>query len=388
VATMTNPTGKHRPKRRHHGEGTVLKRTDRWRAKPWVAVVPYTDPSGKRREMWLSASSRDEADGLRKREIAKRAKRIVPTEHTVGSYVRNWLMTTDLGPWTFDRYRHHIEQRIEPTLGAVPLADLTPPMVRQAMTLWTGAPATRMGAFVVLRTAMRQALADRMVEHDPTENIRAPRPTHSTPDVVDIGDARRLMDTVRGERFAPLLVVSLGLGIRRGELLGLRTPDVDLAAGTVTIRHSLRRVPVSTRVEGETWWRLVAPKRDSGRTIPLPAFVADALRERLERRDAERKVARIWAPNDLVFSDVRGNPIGFTSLDHWWKGALERAKLPDMRWHELRASTATILLAEGVPEMSVMAILGHRSLEMTRRYVKLLPRVSRDAADRMGRAIG
>lgn len=382
-----NPTGRHRAKRHHHGEGSVFKRTDRWRAKPWVAVIPYIDTSGRRREMWLSASSRAEADDLRKRELAK-ARKATPTEHTVGSYVRRWLMTTELGPWTHDRYRHHIEQRIEPTLGSIPLADLTPPMVRDAMTRWTGAPATRMGAFVVLRTAMRQALADRMVEHDPTENIKAPRPTHSTPDVVDIADARRLIETVQGDRLEPLLVVSLGLGIRRGELLGLRTPDVDLEHGTVTIRYSLRRVPVSTRAPGDSWWRLVAPKRDSGRTIPLPTFVAEALRQRLEDRDREQREAKVWAPNDFVFSDLHGNPIAFTTLEHWWKGALKRAKLPDMRWHELRASTATILLAEGVPELTVMAILGHRSLEMTRRYVKLLPRVSRDAANRLNEAIG
>jgi integrase len=388
MSAMTNPTGKHRPKRRHHGEGTVLQRTDRWRARPWAAVIPYTDPSGRRREMWLSASSRAEAEGLRKREIGKLAKRTVPTEHTVGSYVRGWLMTTELGPWTHDRYRHHIEQRIDPTLGAVPLADLTPPMVRQAMTRWSGAPATRMGAFVVLRTAMRQALADRMVEHDPTEAIKAPRPTHVSPDVVDVGDARHLMGTVKGERFAPLLTVSLGLGLRRGECLGLRSSDIDLEAGTVTIRHSLRRVPVSTRAEGDTWWRLVAPKRDSGRTIPLPAFVAEALRLRLEERDAEKRAAKVWAPNDLVFSDTRGNPIAFSTLQNWWTGALKRAKLTYRRWHALRGSTITILLAEGVPEITVAAIVGHRSLEQTARYAKLLPRVSRDAADRIGEALG
>jgi integrase len=388
VAPMGNPTGKHRPKRRHPGEGTVLKRTGRWRAKPWVAVVPYTEPSGRRREMWLSAASRDEAEGLRKREVEKLAKRTVPTEHTVGSYVRDWLMTTELGPWTHDRYRHHIEQRIAPTLGAVALADLTPPMVRAAMTRWPGAAATRMGAFVVLRTAMRQALADRMIADDPTANVKAPRPVHSTPDVIDVDDARRLLATVRGERFAPLLIVSLGLGIRRGECLGLRTPDVDLEAETVTIRHSLRRVPVSTRAEGESWWRLVSPKRDSGRTIPLPEFVTEALRERLAVRDAERDAARVWAPNDLVFSDLHGNPVAFSTLQHWWTGALKRAGLSYRRWHALRGSTITILLAEGVPEITVAAIMGHRSLEMTRRYTKLLPRVSRDAADRIGRAIG
>jgi len=388
MTSVANPEGRHRRKVRHHGEGSVIRRKDRWRAKPWAAVVPYIDASGRRREMWLSAASRQEADDLRKRELDRLRQAPIPTEHTVGSYVRSWLMTTELGPWTHDRYRHHIEQRIEPTLGTVPLADLTPPMVRGAMTRWPGAPATRMGAFVVLRTAMRQALADGMIAADPTASIKAPRPTVSTPDVLDVEDARHLMATVTGDRLAPLLAVSLGLGIRRGECLGLRTPDVDLVAGTVTVRYSLRRVPVSARGEGDAWWRLVAPKRDSGRTIPLPAFVADALAERIERRDAEQRAAKVWAPNDLVFCDVHGSPIAFTTLDTWWKAALARAGLPDMRWHELRASTATILLAEGVPEMTVMAILGHKSLEMTRRYVKLLPRVSRDAAERLGRAIG
>jgi integrase len=385
MATV-NPTGRHRRKRRHHGEGTVIKRTDHWRRLPWVAVVPYTDASGRRREMWLSAASREEADRLRRDKLAEQDT--VPTEHTVGSYVADWLMTTDLGPWTHDRYRHHIEQRILPTLGDVPLAELTPPLVRSAMTRWSGAAATRMGAFVVLRAAMRQAVADRMLAHDPTANIKAPRPKATTPDVLDVAEARALMDTVKGERFAPILVVSLGLGLRRGETLGLRTPDVDFDAGTVTIRHSLRRVPVSARGEDDEWWRLVAPKRDSGRTLPLPTFVATALQARIDERDAEKKAAKVWAPNDLVFSDKHGDPVSFTSLDTWWKAALKRAKLPDMRWHELRASTATILLAEGVPEMTVMAILGHKSLEMTRRYVKVLPRMGRSAADRMQGAVG
>lgn len=167
-----------------------------------------------------------------------------------------------------------------------------------------------------------------------------------------------------------------------------RTPDVDLKAGTVTVRHSLRRVPVSTRGGSDEWWRLQAPKADSGRTIPLPRFVADALEASIEARKDERRATKVWAANDFVFADQHGGPVPFSTLDNWWKRALERAGLPDMRWHELRASTATILLAEGVPELTVMAILGHRSLEMTHRYVKLLPRVSRGAADRFDEVMG
>jgi integrase len=345
------------------------------------------DDRGHRREAWLSAASREEAEDLLKHELVKRA-RTRPTNHTVGSYVIDWLATADLSPSARDRYRQHIEARILPTLGEVHLEDVTPPTIRRAMQRWSGAPATRHGTLIVLRMAMRQALADRMVSDDPMAGVKAPTVRHAPPTVLDVDDARRLIGYVRGERFASLLVVSIGLGLRRGELLGLRTPDIDLVGGTLTVSHSLRRLPTRARTNPDDRWRLVSPKADSGRVIPLPRFVAEALERRIAERDHEKAAAKIWAPNDLVFSDRNGNPIAYTSLDHWWKGALARADLPDMRWHELRASTATILLAEGVDPLTIAAILGHTDIAMTQRYVKLLPRVSRAAADRMNEVVG
>ena len=69
---MGNPKGTHRPKRRHHGDGSVVRRKDHWRAKPWAAVVPWTDETGRRRETWLSAASRDEAEALLRDDPALR----------------------------------------------------------------------------------------------------------------------------------------------------------------------------------------------------------------------------------------------------------------------------------------------------------------------------
>ena len=291
---MSNPTGKHRPKHRHPGEGTVVRRRDRWRAKPWAAVVPYIDASGRRRATWPSAASRSEAEAILREEMAKRRKAPVRTAHTVGTYVSGWLMTAEgLSPWTHDRYRHHIEQRIIPSLGKVALEDVNPPMIRVAMGEWSGSAATRQGTFVVLRAALRQAVSDRMLAEDPTAGLRAPRPAQGSPTVLDVTEARHLLEVVAKDRLGPILVVSLGLGLRRGETLGLRTPDIDLRAGTVTVRYQLRRVPVSARGEGDAWWRLVAPKRGSGRTLPLPAFVAQSLTARLEARDAEQRAAKI-----------------------------------------------------------------------------------------------
>ena len=121
MRAMVNPTGKHRRKRRHHGEGTVILRRDRWRARPWAAVVPYLDESGRRREMWLSAASRDEAEALRKAEVARIARGIVPTTETVREYVDAWLSTIEVGPGTWPTYHAHVTVRIGPTLGSIAL---------------------------------------------------------------------------------------------------------------------------------------------------------------------------------------------------------------------------------------------------------------------------
>jgi len=383
---MTNPTGKHRPKRRHHGEGTVVHRTDRWRAKPWSAVVPYVDPSGRRREMWLSAASKAEADELRRRELARLAKGIVRSEQTVGDYVTAWLDTVDVGPGTWPRYRAHLTERISPTIGDVALRLLTPQMVRSALIRWNGAPQTRGGTLRLLRAAMRQAVADRHIEHDPTAGIPYPRVPRKEPATLTAAEARHLIATVKGERFAPILVASLGLGIRRGEALGLRTQDVH--DGYVTIAKSLRYIPPYLRAEGEGPYRLTGTKTGESREVTLPAFVAESLRERLAERDAEQRAAKVYAPNDFVFCDPTGNSVPLETLRTWFLGALKRAKLPAIRWHSLRATTVTLLLDMGVDLLTIQRVVGHRDIATTRRYVGKTPAALRGAADKLGEAMG
>lgn len=388
MSAMPNPTGKRKPKRRHHGEGTVVKRTDRWRAKPWAAVIPYRDERGRRREMWLSAGSRDEAEDLRKREIARIRKGMVPTHETVGQYMSSWLETVEVGPGTWPRYKQHLTERILRSFGDVALDRLTPQMVRRALIGWSGSPQTRGGTLRLLRAGMKQAVADRRIEHDPTEGIPYPKVPRHEPRTLMGMEARKLMDVVKGERFAPILVLSLGLGVRRGEALGLRTGDVDLAGGSVTIAKSLRYIAPSMRGEGEGPYRLTGTKTGETREIPLPRFVADALRDRLDERDREKRAAKVWAGNDLVFCTPVGNSIALESLWRWFQGAVKRAGLPPMRWHDLRASTITVLLDHGVDLLTIQRIVGHKDLATTRRYVGRTPKAMGAAAEKMQEVMG
>lgn len=409
---MSNPQGKHKRKRRHHGEGTVVLRKDRWRARPWVAVVPYHDESGRRRTMWLSAASRAEAERIRDAEVKRIARGIVPTDQTVLGYVNGWLGTLEVGPGTWPTYKAHVTERIGPTLGAIALDRLTPQAVRAATLQWQGAPATRAGTLRLLRAAMRQAVADRAIEFDPTAGIAYPRVSRKRPVTLTGAQARDLMELVKGERFAPILVVSLGLGIRRGEALGLRTQDIiwendDATQGTrgfdagrlssvgttgprpvsVTISKSLRYIAPELRAEGEDAYRLTATKTHDETVLPLPGFVADALRDRLSELEHEKR-AKVYAYNDYVFCDLAGAPIPVMRLYRWFQNVLERAGLPHMRWHDLRASTATVLMEAGVDIETIRRILRHRDIATTLRYVGDTPGSLRDAADRIERAMG
>lgn len=386
MSSMANTTGRHRPKRRHHGDGTVLRRTDHYRAKPWVAVVPYLDESGRRREMWLSAASRAEADELRKAELARIRSGIVRTDQTVVEYVNAWLEHVEVGPGTWPRYRSHVTRRIA-TLD-VSLTDLTPQMVRSALLRWPGSAQTRGGALRILRAAMKQAVSDNLIQRDPTAGIPYPRLAKHEPVTLTAAEAKHLMALVKGERFAPILVVSLGLGVRRGEALGLRTEDIDLESGHVTISKGLRYIPPSLRAEGEGPYRLTGTKTGETREIPLPGFVATMLRERLAERDAEAAAAKVYAYNGFVFCDRLGNSVPLETLYRWFKRTLVRAKLPDMRWHDLRASTITLLLDMGVDVLTIQRIVGHRDLATTQRYVGKTPTAMQGAADKLGEAMG
>ena len=277
--------------------------------------------------MWLSAGSRDEADELRRAELVRVRKGIIPTAETVGQYMTAWLETVEVGPGTWPRYRQHLTERIIPSFGAVALDRLTPQAVRSALIRWEGSPQTRGGTLRLLRAAMRQAVADRRIEHDPTAGIPYPKvPRHEVRTLTG-PEARRLMAAVKGERFAPILVLSLGLGVRRGEALGLRT--VDVAAGQVTIAKSLRYIAPSMRAEGEDAYRLTGTKTGETREIPLPRFVADMLAERLAERDREKRAAKVWAGNDLVFCTPVGNSVPLAVAVRLVPRALERAGCAD-----------------------------------------------------------
>jgi integrase len=191
-------------------------------------------------------------------------------------------------------------------------------------------------------------------------------------------EARVFLQALKGDRLEALYSVALTMGLRQGEALGLRWQDIDLDLGYLKVSKQLQRL------DGK--FLLVEPKTSrSRRTLVMPRAITESLRVHRTAQKAERpeptSKGNEW---DLVFTRPDGAPLDGTVLTHQFHRLLDRAELPQRRFHDLRHSCATLMLAQGVPARVVMDVLGHSQIALTMNtYTHVLPELKQDAASRM-----
>ncbi|MGO9207206.1 MAG: site-specific integrase, partial [Candidatus Limnocylindrales bacterium] len=192
--------------------------------------------------------------------------------------------------------------------------------------------------------------------------------------------AQVFLRAIRADRLEALYLVALGVGLRQGEILGLSWSDLDLEAGTLTVRHALQRVGGHLI--------LVEPKSaTSHRTVALPMLVLEALEAHQARQLVEQQAAGArWHadPRDLVFRTTIGTPLDGITVTRRFQALLRSAGLPHQRFHDLHHACASLLLTQGVAPRVVMETLGHSQIGLTMNtYSHVVPALGRDAAARM-----
>ncbi|MBJ7601808.1 MAG: site-specific integrase [Candidatus Dormibacteraeota bacterium] len=172
--------------------------------------------------------------------------------------------------------------------------------------------------------------------------------------------------------------MALTMGLRQGEALGLRWRDVDLRLGYLRISKQLQRI------DGRL--QLIDLKTDrSRRTLVMPTSIVNGLREHRARQAEEHRGRGVTVQSeDLIFTHKDGGGLEGTTVTRHFHGHLDRAGLPQRRFHDLRHSCAIRLLVQGVSPRVVMEVLGHSEIGMTMTtYSHVIPELRRDAADRM-----
>lgn len=195
--------------------------------------------------------------------------------------------------------------------------------------------------------------------------------------------ARQFLTSGRSNRLHALYELALRTGLRKGELLSLHWEDVDLSAGTASIRRTLQR----TQTGGLT--TLPTKTRASERRIALPNECIHSLKEHREAQEAEREAAAEgWKDNGLVFTTPTGGPIDPAKLNRSYRALLDRAGLRRIRFHDLRHSTATLLLEQGVELIVIKELLGHAHIGVTATvYAHVRLRLQCDAIDLLGHTL-
>ena len=185
-------------------------------------------------------------------------------------------------------------------------------------------------------------------------------------------------------RLEALYVLAVTTGLRQGELLGLKCDDIDLQVGTLQVRRTL-----TTAKGGPV---LSTPKtKGSRRTVKLSQTALEALRSHLERQLGENSdwAGGLWRENGLIFASAAGEPLDRRYITtHRFKPLLKRAKLPQVRFHDLRHTCATLLLSKNVNPKVVSEMLGHATIAITLdTYSHVLPNMQESAAKAMEDAL-
>ena len=271
---------------------------------------------------------------------------------------------------------------------AIPLIRLAPSDVRRLIVrlLADGLSATTVRySITVLRMALRQAVDDGVIPRNVAKVVEMPAPDRVEGQALTIAQVKHFLKATKDHRLHALWVVALTTALRQGEILGLRWDDVDLVTGQLTVRASLRPIPPAFRAEGDPRLQKVEPKTDNAyRAVPLPRVTVDALTAHRELQDQE-KVANI---DGLVFTSVRGTPLDGRNVTRIFKDQLTAAKLPSMRFHDLRHTTVSVLHAMGVSQDEIRGIAGHGSTVQTWGYTHVLPEVWVHVTTALDEALG
>lgn len=406
-------------KRRANNEGTLFRTQEgRWAAEVYLGKVPKTDKTGKpildaqglpvlkraserkyfktqgEAREWLTAKARSRDQGML----------IKPTGETLAQFFARWLPSVAMSrkPATAESYRWIAETYILPRLAGIVLGKL---QARDVSLLLANmqrkprktsvakkteapqplAPRTKRYVAAVLHAACAQAVKEGILPRNPCDAVTLPRQERREMQALSPEQAASFIEAAKADGQGPLLTIAILTGLREGELFGLKWSDADLDAGMLRVVRGLQWVARKKGDKNLPQWRWTEGKTArSRRNVTLPAITA--LRKQKAQQAQDRlRAGSAWTDLDLVFASELGTPLRPSNIARRHLApVLAAAGCPPIRFHDLRHSHATLLLAAGENVKVVSERLGHASVVLTMdTYQHVLPGMQRGAADRL-----
>jgi integrase len=334
-------------KRRVKGEGSAYKRGN------GRYVGEYEDANGKRR--YVSGTSKADVNTKLRKAIADREAGIALVESlTLEAFMDRWLGTVKdrVRPSSFKPYEAITRLHINPTLGKSKLEKLT---ALQLQTLYRTkldeglSPRRVQYIHVTIRKALKDAECWDLVRRNVADFVKPPKLVKSEIQPLSQSQMKTLLDAAKDEKLYCLYMLAVTTAMRQGEILGLQWRDMDLETGALWVNRRVYNSAVSP------------PKTTAGRRTIRLSKLAIAVLKVHRTRQAQQRISE-W-----VFSTRNGTPISCHNLhNRSWKPLLKKAGLPhSTRFHDLRHSCISLLLAKGVPIKVVSEMAGHADVSIT-----------------------
>ena len=372
--------------RRGNNEGSIYRRKDG----RWASTINLGWQDGKLRRKTFYGRTRQEVQGKLTDALhtLHQGWPIITERQTVGNFIERWLedsVKPSVRPKTYVSYSQIARLYLLPYLGRISLEKLTPQQLQSFLNKRVAdglSPRTVQYTHAVLRRALGQAMKWGLISRNVALLVDLPKMSNHEVEPLTLEQVKVFLKEISSDRLEALYLVATGVGLRKGELLGLRWEDVDLNAGRLRVRVALQRI--------EGTLQLVELKtRRSRRSVALPQLAVRSLRFHQVHQMEERVAAGdIWQESGLVFTTAIGTPLEPRNVTRHFHNALEKAGLPRQRFYDLRHTCASLLLAQGIQPRVLMEILGHSQISLTMNtYAHVMPQLERDAADKMNAAL-
>ncbi|WP_329264910.1 site-specific integrase [Streptomyces pseudovenezuelae] len=370
--------------RNPNGAGTITKRKDG----RYQCAVYVLQPDGTRARKFAYGKTWQECDTKRRELLAKVDQGVpVPTRSAkLSDWLPYWLdniVKPRRKLSTYDKYETHVRLYLVPMLGSKRLESLGVADVRRFLTQLENrtTAATAKESHRVLRTALSAACREELIARNVAGLVEPPRASSRELSPWTLDETLDFLAASRKDPLYAAFVLAIAMGLRRGELVGLRWTDVDLDKRVLYVRQQTQRRR-GVLYDDDT-------KNRRNRALPLPAMCVAPLRwHRMRQVAARQRAGESWDDGGYVFATRNGRPVEPRNVYRSFTRVAQSAGLRVIRLHDARHGCATLLTAAGVAPRVVMEILGHSQISITMDvYTHVVQDTQREAISHMDRLL-